>query len=464
MAERRATGAKSNTEGRKRKSRSAKKADEAVTREAPPSAPPPGAPPPGAPPSKKHGTLWVGLALAMVIVGAVLYGLWPVILGEREARFLGLETEAPALPPAESPSTESPSTESPSTESPPVAPDAVAPDAVESDAAAPDAVEAIAEPVPLPVESDAVEADAVEAAPVEAAPVAAVTEQENARLRVEVGALSVEVEELKQALVEATARLDQASASPQIPPWQGTMLEMDHRLAGMEARMSATAGGPEVVALSDELAEARAEIAAFAARLEVMEAAESARRRVEAHRLSMLLAVGQVRDALSRGTPFIAEQEFLCDAASGDAGLAKIVDGLKAVAATGAPTLANLRARFTDLATRIVVAASAPEDDGWFDETLHALSRIVTVRRTGIHLEGDSAEAVTARAEARLQAGNLAGAVTELEALSGAPRAAARAWFEDARRRLEAERILRALERALVATLDEPQGGAGLEY
>ncbi len=454
MAERRATGAKSNTEGRKRKSRSAKKADEAVTREAPPSAPPP-----GAPPSKKHGTLWVGLALAMVIVGAVLYGLWPVILGEREARFLGLETEAPALPPAESPSTESPSTESP-----PVAPDAAAPDAVESDAAAPDAVEAIAEPVPLPVESDAVEADAVEAAPVEAAPVAAVTEQENARLRVEVGALSVEVEELKQALVEATARLDQASASPQIPPWQGTMLEMDHRLAGMEARMSATAGGPEVVALSDELAEARAEIAAFAARLEVMEAAESARRRVEAHRLSMLLAVGQVRDALSRGTPFIAEQEFLCDAASGDAGLAKIVDGLKAVAATGAPTLANLRARFTDLATRIVVAASAPEDDGWFDETLHALSRIVTVRRTGIHLEGDSAEAVTARAEARLQAGNLAGAVTELEALSGAPRAAARAWFEDARRRLEAERILRALERALVATLDEPQGGAGLEY
>ncbi|MCZ6721598.1 MAG: hypothetical protein O7A65_08660, partial [Proteobacteria bacterium] len=137
MAERRATGAKSNTEGRKRKSRSAKKADEAVTREAPPSAPP----------SKKHGTLWVGLALAMVIVGAVLYGLWPVILGEREARFLGLETEAPALPPTESPSTESPT---------------VAPDAVESDA----------------VESDAVEAAAT----------GAVTEQENARLRVEVGA------------------------------------------------------------------------------------------------------------------------------------------------------------------------------------------------------------------------------------------------------------------------------------
>jgi hypothetical protein len=242
------------------------------------------------------------------------------------------------------------------------------------------------------------------------------------------------------------------------------MIEMDRRLAGMEARMSATAGGAEVVTLSDELGEARAEIAAFAARLEVMEAAETARRRAEAYRLSMLLAVGQVRDALNRGTPFIAEQEFLRDAASGDAGLAKIVDGLEAAAATGAPTLASLQIRFTDLATRIVAAASAPEDDDWFDETLHALSKIVTVRRTGIHLEGDSAEAVTGRAEARLQAGNLAGAVAELEALSGAPRAAARAWLEDARRRLGGERILRALERALVATLDEPQGGTRLEY
>jgi hypothetical protein len=76
------------------------------------------------------------------------------------------------------------------------------------------------------------------------------------------------------------------------------------------------------------------------------------------------------------------------------------------------------------------------------------------VRRTG-EISGQSPEAVVARAEVRLQAGDLAGAVAEMTTLEG-QLPENDAWLARARLRLAAERALDALNAGLVAI-----GGAG---
>ena len=76
------------------------------------------------------------------------------------------------------------------------------------------------------------------------------------------------------------------------------------------------------------------------------------------------------------------------------------------------------------------------------DRAASNLMRLVTVRPVGADAEGDDAAARVARAEAKLAAGDLAGAVAELEGLEGAAAEAAAPWLAQARARLAAESAL----------------------
>jgi hypothetical protein len=83
------------------------------------------------------------------------------------------------------------------------------------------------------------------------------------------------------------------------------------------------------------------------------------------------------------------------------------------------------------------------------------------VRPVG-EVEGDSARARIARAEARMQDGNLAGAIEALQGLQGDAAEAAQPWVADAQARLAAEEALADLTRRTLARLTngEPQAGA----
>ena len=70
---------------------------------------------------------------------------------------------------------------------------------------------------------------------------------------------------------------------------------------------------------------------------------------------------------------------------------------------------------------------------------------------------GATPEAIAARTEARLSAGDLAGAVAEAETLHGAPLAVVADWLGQARARLAAGRALATLDARAVAAL----GAAG---
>jgi len=80
---------------------------------------------------------------------------------------------------------------------------------------------------------------------------------------------------------------------------------------------------------------------------------------------------------------------------------------------------------------------------------LRRLAEAVNLRPVGL-VEGDAATAVAARAEVKLNDGDLAGAVAEVATLDGAAAEAAASWRSDAEARLAADRAVSALG-ALVA-------------
>jgi hypothetical protein len=127
-------------------------------------------------------------------------------------------------------------------------------------------------------------------------------------------------------------------------------------------------------------------------------------------------------------------------------------------ASTGVPTADALRRDFSEVARRVTSAGSGGDETGWLGGVMRRLSNIVTVRPVGEAAGGNDAGSTVARAEARLEAGNLAGAVAALEGLRGPAAEAARPWLERARARLAAQRALSDLSARATARLSTADG------
>jgi hypothetical protein len=232
-------------------------------------------------------------------------------------------------------------------------------------------------------------------------------------------------------------------------------------LSAIEARLAAleSAPGTEPGTVFDDSAmaavqEEAARLAALAGELERRLAAIEARPVAAGAEAGALLAVAQLRAALARSGAFEAELSAVRTiAGEDDPAIGAALAALAPHAATGIPTLAMLRGRFAALADAAVRAAYAPPEGGWLERTFARLAQLVTVRRVGDDVAGATPEAIVARAEARLAAGDLAAAVAETEALDGAPGALTADWLGDARARLAAERALATLDSRAVAAL-----------
>jgi len=123
------------------------------------------------------------------------------------------------------------------------------------------------------------------------------------------------------------------------------------------------------------------------------------------------------------------------------------VVALAPLARTGAPTRNELRDRFLDIEVDIIRAARQSQAGaGFWGRIQAALAQWVTVRRRG---EGDTPAGVVERAEARLAADDLAGAIQELSRLSGPAAQVAAPWLRDARKRLDIDTRLAAIRTEL---------------
>lgn len=169
---------------------------------------------------------------------------------------------------------------------------------------------------------------------------------------------------------------------------------------------------------------------------------------------ALVVGIGQLRDRLRTSAPFMDElaavQALARPAPPSD--VAAALETLETLAAGGAPTTHDLTRRFAAVAD--AVAAPPSDTEGWGADLWARLRGAVLVRRTGDVAGGDPGARV-ARAELRLEEGDLAAAIEEVAELDGIAAIAAAEWLGDARARLSVDRassILAATAAAAVVS------------
>lgn len=303
-------------------------------------------------------------------------------------------------------------------------------------------------------------------------------EQERERLRQDLSKALARLETVEASMAsvremaEAAARIEETAAAKE------SLQALSERLSAIEDRGAAVAGTADaerssaLAAASDEarkLAERMAELeksqaqaateretlAEMEKRLAAVEDRPAASQSGTASKGAVLLAVGQLRDAVRLGTAYQREYDAVKALAGADPGIGAALLTLGKAAKTGVPTLAVLREEFSAKASPLVAEARGQAADGWFSTIVAKVGSLVTIRRTD-GKGGDDIETLVARAEQRLAAGDLAGTVEAVDAMKPVSTEAAAMvapWSDRAKTRLAAERALAALHIHAVSSL-----------
>lgn len=160
------------------------------------------------------------------------------------------------------------------------------------------------------------------------------------------------------------------------------------------------------------------------------------------------IALANLSRAVDAGTPFVAELEAIAALAPEDPAVARLVD----IAPMGVRSFAALKLEFVNLVDAVLVAERQAGRDSYWDRFVGNVLSIVTVRRVG-DVEGDSVEAIVARAETRLGLEDLPGALVEVQALSGAAAEVVAPWLMQAEARVTTEGLARGLSARVLREL-----------
>jgi hypothetical protein len=183
-------------------------------------------------------------------------------------------------------------------------------------------------------------------------------------------------------------------------------------------------------------------LAQLAARMDRLEASQKAMARAA----SAAYAARSLQLASHDGDPFLSELA-VAEPTIDDPSLTA---ALRPFAEKGVPSEVTLAVRFPAYAAKANTAAQTHNGKtGFFDRIAQGLAGLISVRRTD-NLDGEGAQAILARAENRLNQGDLHGAVGYLTALSPAAHDAMKPWLDQAQARLLVDDTTRRIsERAM---------------
>ncbi len=234
-------------------------------------------------------------------------------------------------------------------------------------------------------------------------------------------------------------------AAPMVPPVD--LAPIEARIAALEARPAPAPFDPS--SLLDQLSRVADRVGRSEQKVSEGENRFSAAEASAGKRVALALGLAQISDLARAGLPFQAQLAQIGQA--GDAAVAAAMQSLEGLAQRGAPTLEQLRARFPEAAKRALTASFAVESGDLIGELRSALARAITVRRVDpLASEGDDPESRLARAEALLAAGDLAGALAQLDKLPAQALAAIGDWIAPAKDRLSLEAAMRELSAAIL--------------
>jgi len=201
-------------------------------------------------------------------------------------------------------------------------------------------------------------------------------------------------------------------------------------------------------------AAAAAETAALASRIDRLEADH----RAVTAAAAAALATASLSQASETGRPFVTELNTVARIVpdSGD------LTALRPLAERGVPTREVLVAEFPEMARQARFAAKTPaEGAGLLTRLNHALSALFTLRQTN-RLTGSDPDAILARAERKVNDGDLDGAIREIQSLPSNGPAAAKVWVDRARSRADLQRQVAAIRLKVLRNLAAVDREAGL--
>jgi len=177
----------------------------------------------------------------------------------------------------------------------------------------------------------------------------------------------------------------------------------------------------------------------------------------------LIVALASLGNAVAGSRPFAAELASVEALGQDRAGWAAALRPLEASAKNGIPSTAILAQRFSsNVAPAILRAeAAAPSpSQGLGAAMLARLRGLIVIRRVDGNGAGASPTGqAVGSAQAALDKGDLAGAVTALNPLRGAPATAAQPWLQIAKQRLDAEQTIAKLSQELASDLAAGTGG-----
>jgi uroporphyrinogen-III synthase len=228
--------------------------------------------------------------------------------------------------------------------------------------------------------------------------------------------------------VQAESDKDVAALRLEIATLRATLQTLDQAMAGQKDE--AARQREQSKALSEAVEKARAEANAVGA---------GEKKALGAARASAVIGVAaRLSSALEAGAPFTSELGLLAPLAQGDAKLGEIIASLQPYAATGVASRVALSASFPAVAKAALADDLA--DDSFGERLLGKIKGLVSLRRVGADVPGDAVEAKLARAEAALEAGDVAKAVDLVKSLPPQTSKATAAWLARAEAHLAAKR------------------------
>ncbi|TAJ36836.1 MAG: uroporphyrinogen-III synthase [Reyranella sp.] len=234
---------------------------------------------------------------------------------------------------------------------------------------------------------------------------------------------------------------DLAALRLEIATLRSALQTLDQAMAGQKDETARQR--EQAKALADTVDRARAEASAVGA---------GEKKALGAARASAVIGVAaRLSSALESGLPFAPELGLLAPLAQGDSRLSEIIAALQPYAQAGVASRVALMAAFPAVAKAALADDLA--DDSFGERLLGKIKGLVSLRRVGADVPGDAVEAKLARAEAALEAGDLAKAVDLVKSLPPQTAKATSAWLARAEAHLAAKRAVDQLSSHAVTLL-----------
>lgn len=172
---------------------------------------------------------------------------------------------------------------------------------------------------------------------------------------------------------------------------------------------------------------------------------------------ALLLVLNEYREGVNSGQPFQNDLAVLRKFAGDDPELQKALDRLTPYAESGVLSRSRLQKEFEGLASDIVMAKFKGQDTSVKSQALSRLENLVKVRKVD-DIKGDGVDATVARAQLKLNQGDVKGAIQELQTLDGAPAQTAQPFVNQAAGTLMADDAASAITQIIMQQIQERTG------